>query len=423
MRQSLAGEIVRFLGVSSGACNLETPSRWSTLSRRQWDRVLDWLDLSGLALLFWSRLEDAGAEGAVPGEVGEELARSLDDHRQRITSMTAEFNAINQCFERAGIRYAALKGFALIPDYCPDAALRTTYDHDYLVSPDNVDRAEQALAAAGWVRKQERVDHPLVYFHAASPVWSPIERDDLYSPSFPRTIELHHCLWESEGLGICADLPEDMLASSRVRSGQGLRFSVLAEEDELMFQVLHAFRHILYNWCRLCSLRDVAYFLENRSWDAAFWERFSNRISGREPLPEITGVVFLLATELFGASIPPRIGAETVETLPRALALWVEQYGRDSALDNFSRNKFGLFLHREFVHDPAVWRRVRRKLLFPMQRPNKAAVAGTTQLSARLSAAWKQALYGGKRVVHHLMAALRYGCESYRWQRLRAGGR
>jgi len=421
MNHRLAGEIVDFLRVSRAPEPDRLP-RWKASGRRQWDRVLEWLDLSGLALLFWSRLEDAGAEGAVPGEVGEELARSLDDHRQRITSMTAEFNAINQCFERAGIRYAALKGFALIPDYCPDAALRSTYDHDYLVSPDNVDRAEQALAAAGWVRKQERVDHPLVYFHAASPVWSPIERDDLYSPSFPRTVELHHHLWES-GLGISVDLPEDMLASSRMRSGQGLRFSVLAEEDELLFQILHAFRHILYNWCRLCSLHDIAYFVETNSSDAARWERFAKRISGREPLAQIVGVVFLLATKLFGASIPSRIRAETVETLPGALTLWVERYGRHSALDNFSRNKFGLFLHREFVPDPTVWRQVRRKLLFPIQRPNQAAVAASQEISTRFRAAWKQTLYSVKRVGHHSKAALYYGWESYRWQRLRSGGR
>ncbi|HEV2494477.1 MAG TPA: nucleotidyltransferase family protein [Terriglobia bacterium] len=422
MKQSLAGEVVNFLGVSSSGPHLETPSRWSTLGYREWERVLDWLDLSGLALLFWNRLTGLRAAGAVPAEIGGELTRSLDEHRRRITAMTAEFSTINECFENAGIRYAALKGFALIPDYCPDSVLRTTYDYDYLVSPLDVCRAEQGLAAAGWVRKKERVDHPLVYFRAACPVWTPIGRDDLYSPSFPRTIELHHHLWES-GLGISADLPQDMLASARMRSGQGLRFSVLAEEDELMCQVLHAFRHILYNWCRLCSLHDIAYFLENHASDAALWERFSNRISGREPLPEIAGVVFLLAAELFGASIPSRIRAETVETLPSALALWVERYGRRSALDNFSRNKFGLFLHREFVHDPAVWRQVRRKLLFPMQRPNQAAVAASRQLSDRLGAAWKQSLYSVKRVLHHLKAALYYGWESHRWQRLRAGGR
>lgn len=421
MKQALAAELVDFLGVS-GEPDREASRGWRTLGRREWEAALEWLDLSGLALLFWERLKERGAEDAVPGEVGEELARSLDDHRQRITSMTAEFNAINQCFEKAGIRYAALKGLALIPDYCPDAVLRTTYDYDYLVSPLDVGRAEQALAAAGWVRKKERVDHPLVYFHTTCPIRTPAGRADLYSPGFPRTIELHHHLWES-GLGISADLPADMLASSRMRSGQGLRFSVLAGEDELMFQVLHAFRHILYNWCRLCSLHDIAYFVENRSSDAALWERFEKRISGREPLAQMAGVVFLLAAKLFRGSIPARIRTQTVDPLPSALTLWVERYGRRSALDNFSRNKFGLFLHREFVRDPAVWRQVRRKLLFPIQRPNQAAVAGTDQLSARLSTAWKQALYGGKRVVHHSMAALRYGCESYRWQRLRAGGR
>jgi hypothetical protein len=422
VNHALAGEIIDFLRVS-GARDPHRPHEWKAFSRREWKQAVDWLDVSGLALLFWNRLRDLGAGNAVPTEVGEELARSLDLHRSRIAAMTAEFNAINQCFEKAGIRYATLKGFALIPGYCPDAVLRTTYDYDYLVSPLDVDRAGQALAAAGWVRKKERVDHPLVFFCSACPPQTPIARDDLYSPGFPRTIELHHHLWEGEGLGISVDVPHDTLGSARARSVQGLRFSALSEEDELIFQILHAFRHILYNWCRLCSLHDIAYFVEHHSNDEGFWGRFLKRIRTREPLPEITGVVLSLASRLFGASIPSYTRAETVETLRSVLVLWVERYGRQSALDNFSTNKFGLFLHREFVNDPVVWRRVRRKLLFPLQRPNQAVVARTNRLSARLGAAWKQTLYGGKRVRHHVMAALRYGWESHRWQRLRAGGR
>ena len=101
----------------------------------------------------------------------------------------------------------------------------------------------------------------------------------------------------------------------------------------------------------------------------------------------------------------------------------MERYGPESALDNFLVNKFSLFLHREFVKDDAAWRGVRQKLLFPVQRPNRAVEASSARLADRLSASCRQALYGGRRVVHHLLAALRYGWESYRWQRLRAGGR
>jgi putative nucleotidyltransferase-like protein len=421
LNRTLAREIVDDLRVSG--LPKAKAARATGFSRHDWEQAIGWLDQSGLALLYWNCLTALGAEDTVPPEIRQALTRSLVDHLHRVVAMTAEFNAINQCFEKAAIPYAVLKGFAVIPDYCPDVALRMAYDYDYLVASQNVERAEQALAAAGYVRKKERVNHPLVYFHATRPTRSPIGREDLYSSSFPRTIELHHYLWESQGLGISVELPQDMLDSARVRSGQGLRFSVLSQEDELIFQILHAFRHILYNWCRLCSLRDIAYFVENRSADTALWERFSKRIRGCKPLPEIAGVVLLLVASVFGASIPPRIRAETVDTLSGALVLWVERYGKQSALDNFSRNKFGLFLHREFVDDPAVWRRVRRKLLFPMQRPNRAAVAGTSRLSARLGASWKQTLYSGERLVHHLVAALRYGWESYRWQRLRAGGR
>ena len=398
-------------------------SRWAAFGQRDWLRALDWLDQSGLALLFWDRLTGLGAEDSVPREIGQKLARNLAGHRLRIAAMAAEFDSINRRLESAGIEYAVLKGFALVPDYCPDAALRPTYDYDYLVRPAAVDRARQAFDAAGFVHRQGREKHPLVFIRPDRPPHQALCRDELYDASFPRIIELHHSLWEAEPLGIPVRLEDGVLDSVQSREWQGLRFGALSDEDALVFQVLHAFRHMLRNWCRLGLLRDMAYFLERRAADREFWERFAARINDRPPLPEMAGVVFSLSANLFGARVPEAIRAQTVDKLPGPLALWVERYGPDSALDNFLTNKFSLFLHREFVPDPSVWRAVRLRLLFPVQRPNKAVEARSPRLSSRLAAAAKQTLYGGRRVVHHLTAALRYGWESYRWQRLRTGGR
>jgi hypothetical protein len=208
-----------------------------------------------------------------------------------------------------------------------------------------------------------------------------------------------------------------------LRNWQGLRFYSLSEEDELIFQVLHAFRHILECWCRLYSFLEIAYFLEHRRADSVFWQRFGERIRISPLLPEMVGVVFSLAAGLFGAAVPNAIDADVIRTKPDSLALWVNRYGYDSALSNFAGNKYSLLLYREFVPDDATWREIRRRRLFPLHRPTRAAQASTPGISARLAAGCKQGSYVARRLLHHLIAAAQYAFESIQWERIRTAGR
>jgi hypothetical protein len=394
-------------------------SRLATFSRQDWQRVLDWLDQSGLALWFWHRLKELGAPDAVPPEIGERLDRLITDHSLRVVSMAEEFDSINRIFERAGVEYAVLKGFALIPEYARDARLRTAYDFDYLLPPDSMERADQPLRNGGYIHRHEDEGHSLRYTRSASTPRPFPQRDYLYSPALQRAVELHNRLWEPELLMVPLPLPNDFLARKRLRDWQGLQFYSLAEEDELIFQVLHAFRHILTNWCRLCVFLEIAQFLESRGSDSAFWKRFYERIRNIPPLPEMVGVVFSLAARLFGATVPTVIDTEIMRTLRHPLALWVYRYGCDSALANLADNKYTLFLHREFVPDAATWRKVRRRRLLPLQRPNRGARASSPKVSARLATGWRQASYIGRRLLHHSIAAVRYLWESRRWERMR----
>ena len=431
MSRELKQTILACLGVSQPPqSHLEQLARFRP---KAWSGMLRWLDHSGLALLFWHRLKESGAEGAAPPEIAVQLDRSLWDHERRVAHMANEFDSINQCLEEAGIEYAALKGFALIPECCPMASLRTTYDYDYLVAPESMERVDQVLRANGFARKQEPVDHPAVYFHTDRPPWSPLSRNDLYSSKFPRTVEMHWRLWDSDPLKIPLELPRDPLGrrqkrrltppqlgwSNTLKHHPALEFYALSDTDDLIFQILHAFKHILQNWCRLCSLLDIACFLEGRSQDNAFWDRFTDRIESVKSLPEIVAVVFSLAVNLFEARMPDGMAGEMAQRLPSPLALWVQRYGHTLALNHFSGSKFALFLHREFIPDETVWREIERSCLFPFHRPNQAATASTPAFLPRWSANWKQGWYVAQRLKHHLMSAARYELESHRWERMR----
>jgi hypothetical protein len=392
-------------------------------SRGDWERAQEWLDHSGVALWFWDRLKVLGARDALPPEIGGRLDRVLTDHSFRVASMAEEFDSINRLWESAGVEYAVLKGFALIPEYAPDARLRIAYDYDYLLRAEQMERAAQVLSNAEYIRRRERVDHPVVYTHSANTLRMPSRRDDLYSAAFHRTVELHTRLWEPGTLKIPLPLPDDFSARKRPRNWQGLRFYSLAEEDELMFQVLHAFRHILDGWCRLYSFLEIANFLEHRRSDMIFWQRFCERIRLSPLLSEMTGVVFSLAAGLFGTAVPAVIDAGVIRTMRSRLDLWVNRYGYDAALANFAGNKCSLLLYREFVPDDATWREIRRRRLFPLHRPARAAQASTSEISARLVAGWKQGCYVARRSLHHLIAAAQYAWQSIQWARIRTARR
>ena len=416
MNRGLAHKIIDCLRVAGPAeSDLAGLQSWS---RKSWAATLPRLHTSGIALYFLRTLQERSEEHVLPPEVRVRLERNQADQNLRVAAMAEEFAVLNRGFENAGVRYAALKGFALIPQYSPDAALRTQADFDYLIAPESQSRAEQALRAASYVRQSRHESGPVVLFHSAHPLRIPASDDDLYRAALPRRLELHLRLWNPGPEALHPTSLETALIRTRLHDWRGLRFPVLADEDALIFQVLHALRHIFDFWCRLSLLLEIAYFLDRRALDELFWRRFVARAESDPGLPQASSVVFTLATKLFGASIPAALANWIRQSTPRAMALWVERYGCDCALENFMGNKFSLFLRREFIADSVEWRQALRRRLLPFHRPNRGAEAASPRLSSRLAAGLKQSLHVLRRVKFHLVSGLRYGWELLRWERL-----
>ena len=388
---------------------------------RAWEASLDWLNLSGIALAFWDRLQRSGTEDTVPHPIRSVLAQYLADHRLRIAVMMREFDSLNGRFQRAGIEYVVWKGFALIPQYCPDACLRPCYDYDYLISADTWEDAKTVMQAAGYVLKPEPSRRLHVTFVPrdvpAGPSKVPL---GLYSASLPRKVELHLSPWDQEVLRISFAVPERAMDRKVLRAWEGLSFYCLADPDAFVLQALHAFQHILINWCRLGWLWEIAYFLQNRSTDSPFWENLREGLKASGPLKEVVALVTSLAARLFHAELPAPVRDQAPSAIRSPVALWVERYGLRSALDNFSENKFALFLYREFVRDEEVWREIRRSRLLPLHRPNRVAGAATPGPSPFLPGSWRQAWYVAQRLIHHSVRGVGYAWESAHWSRLRA---
>jgi glycosyltransferase involved in cell wall biosynthesis len=416
MNRALAQCVVESLGVTGPF--EESLVRLGTFSRRDWRQTLPWLDDSGLALYLLDRVNRSGLRQALPVEIEARLRANLDSNRCRMAKMKEEFESLNRRFEAAGVEYVVLKGFALIPDYCSDAGLRSQYDYDYLVAEGSQAKAQQVMEAAGYSKKIQSPGYEKAgaSLFAAESLRLPASDKDFYSNDISRTVELHLSLWEQNRDGIRLETPADAADRKTMATWEGLGFPVLADEDALVLQVLHAFQHTLDYWCRPSCFLEIAYFIARRRSDSALWKRLRSRLDGRKGLFEIVGLVFAMAASLFKAPIPTEIRAWTTEKLSTALCLWVQRHGWNWALARFPGSKLSLLVHRQFIEDETLRKEVMLSRLFPIHRPAKVVEARNPTLSSRTLATWSQWRFIWSRLRFHIGGFLGYAWELPRWK-------
>jgi hypothetical protein len=392
----------------------------ASFSKREWEQALAWLDLSGLAIYFLQRIEASGASFTLPDHVRAGLERRNADNRLRAAGIQQEFTVLIESLEQARVNYAVLKGVSLLPDYCPEFELRTQYDHDVLVDAASLASACSALEGRGYLRRNPHGEESVVVYQPSQPeIRFSRNSEALYSARLGRSVEVHRTLWEETEDRIRVNLSDDFLERRQVRRWRDLRFMALCDEDCLLFQVLHAFKHILRNWCRLSIFLEIGHFLHRRASDSEFWQRFGRRIENVRWAREATLIVFTLAEQVFGAAVPLPVLDSLKTPLSPALNLWTERYGRRAALSNFNSDKCSLFLHREFVDSPSEWAIIRRRRLFPLRRPHRPPAVVFQRGFSTIGRVWMEKAHAFGRFRFHGMAALRYLMEYPRWAVLR----
>ncbi len=419
MNRTLPEVIVSVLGFAENSAALADPFKEFTL--REWKGALLWLDRSGLSLYFWNKLRQLGLQDSMPPAVGAALEARFSQNRSRIRLILSEWRYLQALFDSSGVRSVVLKGLAKIPDYCPDPALRVQFDHDWLIDRGSLERVTEVLRLADYQRKNKPQLDRAVYSKKDPPLshaWNP---SDSYDAKLPRSVEFHLDLWDSHNERIPIALPGDLF-SRRVPKKWGKdQFFSLNNEDALIFEALHTFRHIIHNWCRLSLLYELAHFLDRHSSNRSFWQSFCTRIEGNLELRRLSGAVFTLASMMFKVpnafgEVPAEFFAQTPE-----LQLWVERYGRSSALSNFSEDKFSMFLAREFVEEADGWRHLRRRRLFPLQAPNRLPATTKQDTFAGLTEKYWSGIRFLRRLGFHVRGTLLYAWEYPRWRFLIRG--
>ena len=407
MRQTPAERVVEFLSLST---NVFPVVRFRKLTKREWDRLLLWMDDAGLAFYFLRKLEDTNQATAIPPWVTDCLQEKFVSNRQRVAEMSLRFDVLNRAFNNAGVRYVVLKGFSLAPQFCPDPVLRYQGDFDYLVDEKSLPRAQKVLVDAGYEARSSPSSLEFIY---ASPGRKPSRNRSAYAPDAPHAVELHLDAWDSTTHEVRIADRFFSVERKRMQCWNGLTFPALDEEDAFLLQVFHSCRHIFTYWIRTSSLLEIGLFLRQKSPDREFWSHIEQRVGENPVLREMVVVVAELVSRVFGAPLPDLIRAWG-SRLRRPSRVWMDAYARQWAFCElpvyqfsiFPASKLVLFLHRQY-RDEATVKPSRIAMVASSARANPSLL-----LRARW---WKQQL-PFRRCIFHVLANVRYVCEIPRWR-------
>ncbi len=378
---------------------------FANLSLREWNGLLRWLDVSGMALYFLDRMMELQWSALVPAQVLARLQQNLRDNRERTTGMIEESVAIQRGFQGANLSYATVKGFSLSPHSVTRPELRHQFDLDFLVAEKSAEAARRVLEDRGYA-----------LYVKSGRSWD-FKRDDApghirdFYKNLPcRSVELH--------LEAAIAGRPSLLEEAETREFYGIRMPVLPPVDLLIGQGLHAYKHIRSEFSRASHLLEFRRHVMSRTGDEAFWKEVQSKVEHDGKASVGLGVVTLLITNIMGEFAPGAFTRCTVDRLPSKARLWVNLYGHRVVFGDIPGSKLYLLLRKALDPEGLGERRSIRQVLLPSRLPPPVVrgTAGET-LRARARRYRFQLQFVLSRLHFHVVEGLRYLRESYRWRR------
>jgi hypothetical protein len=413
MKRTLPELIVDFLQFSDDA--RPSAEQFGRFSSGKWRYALRWMDDTGLALYFLRKLRDGNATSRVPAFVLQRLEANLAANERRSVYMQQQFAVLNRKLNNAGVKYAAVKGLTLIPQFCPDRALRHQNDFDYLVDEQSLPGARMALEEMGYCL-YKRTDWECIYGMPSQT--SVVPGHEQYEAEAPHAVELHLTIGEWQDLLLTEP---QFLENTIVKTSGDVPFPALPEEQAFLLQSLHAFYHILGNWLRLSWLFEIAYFFETRHADRQLWDGLARNLADDSRLREMVALVSELTTQFFRVPAPLPIRMWQAELRP-PVRVWIDHYARKwvfggNRIDEFTlfpTRRLPLFLCQQFMAGSLRAGVLRR--LVPLARVSRVARTVAAEPSAAFRPEFRRRERLFRRSLFHLGAGLRYLWEVPRWK-------
>jgi putative nucleotidyltransferase-like protein len=314
-----------------------------------WPQLLQFADHHGVLPLAVRNLRTHARQ--LPTEVEQALRSAYEANARRNLWFGSELRRITDYFAQKNLRTVPYKGPVLAESVYGDLGLRSFSDLDFLISPDDFDRAKQALAELG--------------YRPSAQLSARVERFWLrkgYERSFDSAAgrNLVELQWSVLPCFYAIDLGiDDLLARCGQTSTNGRNIFSLSPEDSFLVLCLHAAKHL---WMRLLWVCDIAETLRAGTID------YPLVVARARPLGilRIVGVSCWLANHLLGAQAPQPV-QQVIDSDPQVPLLGQEfasRLARNATYDLDSSEYFRLiFRLRERPGDR--WRYLWRLLWTP----------------------------------------------------------
>jgi len=387
-------------------------ARFAEFSVADWRRILNWLDVSGLALYLFDHLRCLGLMDCLPSAILWRLRRNLAENRERTDFLFNEAAAVSDSLRKKGIAFALLKGVTLPSESVSDPSLRCQADLDILVHASDGPRVQRCLRVHGY--ELDVISGPTWEFKAGTAGLSTIK--DLYRIRAERSIDLHLL---PENIHAHAPLSwTDRLDRAQVRSIQGVPIPALSPADIFVQQAVHLFKHMCSEHSRASWVLEFWRHISARRHDKTFWCQVE-AVASREPQADLAiGASVLLTSLVFGPCAPEQLACWSLDRLPPAVCLWIQMYGRHTLLSDNPRSKLYLLLLRQLRPDSPAERTARRRLIFPCHMPQRVTRGEENErFASQLLRYSAQVRFAFIRLRFHTAEGLRFGFESIRWHR------
>jgi hypothetical protein len=376
-----------------------------------WRRSLHWLDASGLALYFWSRVNFLGLANNISPEIARALDTRLRDNKHRTAKLFEEFECINRAFQGVGLQYANLKGFTLVPDYCPDPSLRCQFDLDFMMSSMDAPVCCEILNGFGYVQTGKRDE--VLEFKAGMEQACSIE--DLYKPRIQRAVEVH--LIPKAPSATRSNGP---LARLQTQAWNGFVFPALSDVDKFLWQARHLLRHVMSEWTRISWLLEFTTFVTAHRDDTEFWQHVRQQAANSDEDALAVGIAVWLATIAFGEFAPPALTGWSSDVLPEPMRLWLKYYGKRVLLADFPGTKLYLIVERE-LSKGNDFRKIHWGKVLPLHRPPRVTYPSGGSVPWSIRASFSEMQFMLFRTRFHIAEGTRYLIEVQRWKRIMNG--
>lgn len=384
------------------------------LSRKEWQDLLRWLDTSGLALYFLSRIEELSLSEIFPEDILLRLRQNLADNTERMNRMVDESAAIQRKFQQAGLCYAVVKGFSLWPVSVRKLELRSQIDQDFLVAEKHSSEARRILEEFGY--RLNAISGKSWEFESNED--RPPSLKSMYKSGLRRSAELH---LET------AEQPTGAERISMLSRTQDLYFyggimPVLSPVDQFVGQGVHVYKHICCEFLRAAHLIEFYRHVIALQYDNAFWSKARKQAGDNLDTCVRLGMVILLISSVMGSFAPPALTCWTVDRLPATARLWVKMYGHRVALASSPGSKLYLLLQEEMKPIGLAAARTRMQALLPRKLPSAIAQPATGESMLAFIRRYPRRLrFIVFRFSFHLFEGIRYLREAILWRQCRNG--